>query len=582
MALTHEKPNPALMAELHEVVQAVQELSDAKTNWLPDGFERGELKAMLATLRNLPLGTAFGAQVNLRAGKAELQNIEDVYFKTDAAVAEATDEAVSHLSRRSDFGRAVTHLKGTVDNALNQCRKQAHTTEAEDAAPETERRADILATPARADLEARLQAVEQAMHAARDEVEAVFLPDAPSREPLRRILQDTENTSRMARAVTGLKSGSKWVWVGLGKALKAVSKVTIKIMNGVKVANEVARVGTAGWAKIQKILTTAGHDIVDEVADTLIRGATILDQAINPETPPLETPPPETPPPVDPDVQKAAEAEAFHLLAQNRAVPDDIARNVRVLNLRETGFTDTELLSNIKWLTDLTLMETKVADLIPLSGLKHLNYLDLDQTSVEDLSPLSGLKYLYYLNLGQTSVKDLSPLSGLGKLEWLDLNQTSVKDLSPLSGLVQLKTLYLDQTSVEDLSPLRGLDKLKSLDLNQTAVEDLSPLRGLGKLERLDLNQTSVEDLSPLRGLVQLEWLGLNQTSVEDLSPLSGLVQLETLFVSQTSVEDLSPLSGLAQLKWLWLSDTRVTDWLPVAHVEHVPGRPDDWENLVK
>ncbi len=60
-------------------------------------------------------------------------------------------------------------------------------------------------------------------------------------------------------------------------------------------------------------------------------------------------------PSVDPKIQKAAEAKAVELLKRNKAVPDDIAVNVRALNLMFSGFSKPNLLANIPWLKILDL-----------------------------------------------------------------------------------------------------------------------------------------------------------------------------------------------------------------------------------
>lgn len=229
-------------------------------------------------------------KANLRAGKAELQNIEETYFKTDSAVTESADDnEANFLQKRSDFSRSIIFLNGTIETALSECRRQAQTEEIEDAPPDTEQRTDNTAHP---ELDARLQSIEKYMQSARKEVDTVFLPDAPSREPLQRILQDTENLSSMARAITALNSASKWVWGGLGKALKASPQALIKVMSGVKAINEVARPMTKRWNDLQTDLTNFGHDQIDETADAVIESGDIAKAKLK-----------STPPPVNPKDQ---------------------------------------------------------------------------------------------------------------------------------------------------------------------------------------------------------------------------------------------------------------------------------------
>ncbi len=238
------------------------------------------------------------------------------------------------------------------------------------------------------------------MRASREAVDTLFIEDAPSRKPLQRIIQDTENISSMARAIAALNSASKWVWVGLGKALKASPQALIKVMNGVKVANEIARLLTKRWNDFQTDITNFGHDQMDKTANAVIETVKIARAKLNP-----------TPPPVDPEIQKAAEAEAEKLLKQNKPVPDVTALNVRNLNLMNRKFTNVALLDNIKWLRSIDLDGTKIANFTPLRSLKHLTKLDIRNTKITDLAPISGLEKLQALYLNSTGVTDWSSVA---------------------------------------------------------------------------------------------------------------------------------------------------------------------------
>jgi len=387
MALKHEKPNDALMGELIEVRDAAQKLGGClqKTNWLPNNFEEDALKNMLASLRALPEGTAFAAQANLRVGKTELQNIEETYFRTNTAVTKDTDnQETSFLLRRSELGQSIIVLKGTIETALSQCRKQSNGDEAEDAPPDNEQRTNNQNNLTRPKLDEKLLSIEQRMHLAHTEISEIFVEGAPSREPLERIIQDTENLSRMMRATLALNSASKWVWSGLGRALKASPKALIKVMKRVKIANEIVRPLTKRWNDVQSDLTTFAHDQVDKTADAVMESAAIADAMLN-----------HIPPPVDPKVQKAVEANATKLLEQNKSVPDDIALNVRNLNLGFSKFTKLELLNNSKWLQLLYLNSTQITDITALTGLDNLETLYLNGTQINDWSPVSHVENVY-------------------------------------------------------------------------------------------------------------------------------------------------------------------------------------------
>lgn len=169
---------------------------------------------------------------------------------------------------------------------------------------------------------------------------------------------------------------------------------------------------------------------------------------------------PGAPPEIDPEIQKKAERKATALLKVNQPVPDDIAINVRELNLSWSDFSQISLLANFPYVQRLNFHETQISDISALKGMTQLETLDLSSTQISDISVLEGMTQLQRLYLSHTQISDISMLKGMTQLHSLYLDGTNIRDIKVLATLKQLNLVSLIDTSVTDWSPLDHLVKV--------------------------------------------------------------------------------------------------------------------------
>ena len=250
-------------------------------------------------------------------------------------------------------------------------------------------------------------------------------------------------------------------------------------------------------------------------------------------------------------------------------------------------------------LTDLNISNNplKVSDIGPLAALKELRTLDLLNSGISDIRPLSGLTELQTLLLKGNPIRDLTPLSGLNltDLKYDVVEQTAGQtDLAeawmpdpvlrtavrgeigllpdvPLTKerLQSARYINVAGKGISDITGLEFATNLRELDIRDNPITDLRPLANLTTLERLHLSNlfpnTPVLDLHPLANLINLEELFLENSKVSDISPLAGLKKLQILDLSHNDISDLRPLAGLRELWKLRIRGNPVKDLTPLS-----------------
>ena len=260
------------------------------------------------------------------------------------------------------------------------------------------------------------------------------------------------------------------------------------------------------------------------------------------------------------------------------------------LFLERNPITDLTPLSGLN-LTDLNISNNpiQVSDISPLAALKELRTLDLLNSGISDIQPLSGLTELRTLLLKGNPVKDFTPLSGLNltHLKYDVIGQTP-RQTDPAAvwmpdpalrtavrgeiGLLpdvpltkermrEVGDINVAGKGISDITGLEFATNLGELDLRDNPITDLRPLANLMTLQDLYLSgifpSTPTLDLRPLANLINLEELTLENSKVSDISPLARLKKLRILNLSHNDISDLRPLSGLRELQKLWIQGTR-------------------------
>ncbi len=245
----------------------------------------------------------------------------------------------------------------------------------------------------------------------------------------------------------------------------------------------------------------------------------------------------------------------------------------------------------------------KVSDISPLAALKELRTLDLLNSGISDIRPLSGLTELRTLLLKGNPIRDLTPLSGLNlkNLKYDVIGQTTGQtDLAEAwmpdpalrtavrgeIGLLpdvpltkeRMQTVGDIDVAGKGISDITGLEfatNLRELDLRDNPITDLRPLANLTTLKRLYLSDifpnAPTLDLRPLAELINLEELTLENSKVSDIGPLARLKKLRILHLSHNDISDLRPLVGLRELRELRIRGNPIEDLTPLSglNLEH-------------
>lgn len=582
MALEHLKPNEALMADLMEIrelsltLEGALKLSQSK---LPNEFPKGPVEDMLESLKALPDGTAAECRPILHAAEKRLAKLRHKYFRHKPPEHNDDDRHVPATERGQSLDAHTAPLRQAIGTALEECRQQeVGELSDEDFDPwgydqyDNEADAPVLNQGDRLDIHSQSKSLENDLKSGREEVENLLKPESETGDTLKRVLTDAENLNRMGRAELEFANGSTSIRKDLNTRLKNLIPVTRKVIGRVKKGLDYAEPVHAEWKRFKKdksgYVLNKVKNLVENIDEKLVQ----LEDKNNANQ--LSLPPI---PEVDQAEQIKSEEIAEALLRENKAVPDEFAKNVRHLRLLSSKFTDLNLLSNMTWLQTLDAENCSIWDVTPLKDLKYLNHLDVMRTQVTDITPLTMLTALDSLYLDNTPVADITTFTKLTALKDISLSGTAVVDFTTLAKLTGLHTVYLDNTKIIDITPLAKLTALEYVELRSTQVTDITPLAKLTALQRLDLSGTQVADITPLVKLTALERLDLVGTKVTDISPLAKLTALNSIDLSGLKIEDITPLAKLTELEYVFLSRTQVSDWSPLDHIDDVGGRPEDW-----
>lgn len=136
--------------------------------------------------------------------------------------------------------------------------------------------------------------------------------------------------------------------------------------------------------------------------------------------------------------------------------------------------------------------------------LPNLEVLYVNYQMLVDISPVSELEYLTTVSLRSTFVEDISALSGMMQLNNVCLFDTHTRDMSPLGSCTALYSLDVGNTPITSLSALPDIEGLRVLSLRQTQFPSLDGIERFGFLEKLDLCRSMATDMSPLLSLPSL------------------------------------------------------------------------------
>lgn len=201
----------------------------------------------------------------------------------------------------------------------------------------------------------------------------------------------------------------------------------------------------------------------------------------------------------------------------------------------------------------------QISTLDPLSELRDLKVIDISNTGITDLGPISNVTFLESLDISNTPTEDIQFIKYSDRLKHLDISQTQIPDISQLLNLKSLVSLKVQKTPVLSFAVLNEFKNLTQLDLTESGFNNVENIKDLNQLQSLNLSGNYMINLSALAGLSSLTFLNLAQTNIQDLSPIAGLQKLELLDITGSQVADISPLDSLTNLKKILADETELS-----------------------
>ncbi len=236
--------------------------------------------------------------------------------------------------------------------------------------------------------------------------------------------------------------------------------------------------------------------------------------------------------------------------------------NLKHVNLSgETAITSYESLRRLTQLQTLTLDGCNLSDaqLPQISNIIWLSKLSVQNNALTTLAPLSSMLSLTELDASGNQIKAVPTLSRLASLKTVDLSGNAITSLAFVSNHKNLQTLNLANNLISDISPISTCSALSELNLSSNLFTSVVPIAGCTRLQTLDISGNEIASLAELKDLTGLSNLSLADTKVSSVEPLSGLKNLTTLNVSGTAVQDFTPLSE-SSLKNLYAARCNISD----------------------
>jgi hypothetical protein len=241
-------------------------------------------------------------------------------------------------------------------------------------------------------------------------------------------------------------------------------------------------------------------------------------------------------------------------------------------NLTETDTANLEWIYRFVGIDSLDISgNRRITTLNPLSELRELKVINIANTGITDLGPISNVTFLESLNISNTATSDIQFIKYSDRLKHLDISNTRIEDISQLLNLKSLVSLKVQKTPILSFAVLNEFKNLTHLDLAESGFNNIENIKDLTKVESLNLSGNYMINFSALSGLNSLKTLYLSETNFQDVSPLVGLENLELLDITGTQVADIYLLDSHPNLKKISADETKLTPLAADAFVRKNP-----------
>ena len=173
----------------------------------------------------------------------------------------------------------------------------------------------------------------------------------------------------------------------------------------------------------------------------------------------------------------------------------EVDRDIRQLNLIESGLTSITLPEGLTSLKDLNLSGNQLTNLTLPDGLMSLKTLDLRRNLLTSLTLPEGLTNLETLGLSENRLTSLTLPDGLPNLEDLLLHSNQLTSFTLPEGLTNLWGLYLYNNQLTNFTLPEGLTSLEWLNLENNELTSFTLPKRLTNLHRLYLGGNQLTNL---------------------------------------------------------------------------------------
>ena len=183
-----------------------------------------------------------------------------------------------------------------------------------------------------------------------------------------------------------------------------------------------------------------------------------------------------------------------------------------------------------------------------IEGLKFLQKLKYLQTSglgYSNVDVLSNLKNLNYVKLSEDNLNDISGLTSSENLEFIDLNYSKKLDnISPLSKLKNIKLIDVSSTMITSLKGLENSVDIHGVKAVDTPIKNLDGLVNAKNIFCINVERCKyLENIKGIKNSLKLKEIILDKcSSLSSLNGIENCKALRVITLSASGILNLDPL----------------------------------------
>ncbi|KAA9357314.1 leucine-rich repeat domain-containing protein [Larkinella humicola] len=237
---------------------------------------------------------------------------------------------------------------------------------------------------------------------------------------------------------------------------------------------------------------------------------------------------------------------------QNRAT----RLNLSLLKLKEIPAE----VSDLNWLTVLSLDSNQISEIKGLDTLTNLTRLSISSNQISEIKGLDTLTNLTEMSLSSNQISEIKGLDTLTNLTELSLDSNQISEIKGFDTLTNLTELYIYSNQISEIKGFDTLIKLTELYLYSNQINEIKGLDTLTNLTRLYLSSNQISEIKGLDTLTNLTVLSLSSNQISEIKGLDTLTNLTVLSLDSNQISEIKGLSPkqLERMEILNLDDNPI------------------------